>query len=328
MRPEDFMRRLAFIRYLYSNGVEQSRQPLPMGASSVLTLHDSVEMFLQLAAEHVNAGADKRTDFDKYFVLIDNALGGTKLFGKASMLRLSTARVGLKHYGNLPAQQDIESYRSSVTSFFEDNTSLVFGVDFKNISMADLVQSANAQANLKEATDLMAQGRYGEALQKIALAFDHLTRDYEDSKRGGHRRSPFYFGQSLTFETSFHMGVKDRKLASFIDKVQESVKALQSAVRILSLGLDYRRYVKFNELVPKVVWMLDGSVHVLERSNLLRTEEDCRFCFDFVIEAAIRLQEFDFELEDPLRERMQQAQALQAQQEGATGQDEQQTGIS
>jgi hypothetical protein len=316
MRPEDFMPRLAFIRYLYTNGVEQSPQPLPMGASSVLTLHDSVEMFLQLAAEHTNAGADKRTDFDKYFVLINQVLPATKLFGKASMLRLNTARVGLKHHGILPAQQDIESFRSSVTTFFEDNTPLVFDIDFKNISMVDLVQSANAQASLREATDLMANGQYDGALPKIALAFNHLTRDYERSKRGRRRYSPFYFE---------HQSLLDE---SFTGSVKESIEALQNAVRILCLGLNYRRFTKFDWLTPRVYWMYGGNVQVNPPPHPPVTEEDCRFCFDFVIEAAIQLQEFDYELEDPWREQMRQVQAAQAQQEGATGQEEQQTGIS
>lgn len=48
------MRRLALIRYLYNNGVQQSREPEPLGLVSILTFHDSIELFLQLAAERLN----------------------------------------------------------------------------------------------------------------------------------------------------------------------------------------------------------------------------------------------------------------------------------
>lgn len=312
MRSEDCMPRLAFIRYLYTGGVDQSHRPWPLSTSALLTFHDSIELFLQLASEHLNAGATKRTEFEQYFALLDAALPGAKLAGKAAMVRLNNARVGLKHYGNRPSQGDIESYRSAVTSFFEDNTPLVFGVDFGTISMVDLVQSANAQASLREAADLMEQSRYDEALQKVAAAFAHLTRDYEQSKRGGRWRSPFFFGQSLTFESAFSLGLRGDKLGTFVDKVKESVEALQGAVRILSLGLDYRRYSKFAWLTPHTAWMAGGNLHVTGVPHPPVSEEDCRFCFDFVIEAAMRLQEFDYELEDPWRAQMQQMQAQQA----------------
>jgi hypothetical protein len=141
------------------------------------------------------------------------------------------------------------------------------------------------------------------------------------------RYSPFFFGQSLTFESALHIGLHRDKLGTFVDKVRESIQALQGAVRILSLGLDYRRYSKFDWLTPRVHWMIDGSVKVTAPPHPPVSEEDCRFCFDFVIEAAMRLQEFDYELEDPWREQMQQmqqAQAAQAQQADSAGKGEQQ----
>ena len=45
------MGRLALIRYLYIQGVDQSEQPEPMALLSILTFHDAVEMFCHLACE-------------------------------------------------------------------------------------------------------------------------------------------------------------------------------------------------------------------------------------------------------------------------------------
>jgi hypothetical protein len=41
--------RLAFIRFLHHQGVQQSRLPEPQSSASVMTLHDAVEAFLLLA---------------------------------------------------------------------------------------------------------------------------------------------------------------------------------------------------------------------------------------------------------------------------------------
>lgn len=47
------VRRLAFIRFFYGQGLEQAGRPQPMAATALLSFHDAVEMFLLLAAEHL-----------------------------------------------------------------------------------------------------------------------------------------------------------------------------------------------------------------------------------------------------------------------------------
>lgn len=56
MRIEDATKRLAIIKYLYNVAVEQSMKPEPICSTSVLTFHDSIELFLELAAEHLDKG--------------------------------------------------------------------------------------------------------------------------------------------------------------------------------------------------------------------------------------------------------------------------------
>jgi len=81
--------------------------------------------------------------------------------------------------------------------------------------------------------------------------------------------------------------------------VIRSIEALQEAVKFLSLGLDYRRYVKFRLLTPYVVRFGEKyKVIGTKRSpKWIPTAEDVHFCIDFIIESALTLQEFDFEVE-------------------------------
>lgn len=39
--------RLGFVRYLYQLALQQSEQPEPMATASVLTFHDSADLFMQ-----------------------------------------------------------------------------------------------------------------------------------------------------------------------------------------------------------------------------------------------------------------------------------------
>lgn len=170
MDPEVIVRRLAFIQYLFHVAVEQSKQAEPLAAASLLSFHDSVELFMQLASEHLNVGK-KEVRFMEYFELLKLPNGET-LSDKESIRRLNNARVALKHDGILPSKFEIDALRASVTSFFETNTQLTFGLEFRSVSMLNLVQCKEAKVNLEEADKLIVEGKYEDALDKIAVAFN------------------------------------------------------------------------------------------------------------------------------------------------------------
>lgn len=300
MLHESFMERLAFVRYLYSMAVEQSQQPEPMGAVAILTFHDSVELFLQLACEHLNV-TNKITQFIDYWDPLDQKLTGATLAQRISMKRLNNARVSLKHHGTLPSMRAIEGFRASTTNFFEDNTPLIFGLEFGSISMAKLVKCAEARSSLEEAKKLIQEGKKEEAINKTAVAFAQLAADYEKRGHTWYGVSPFSFGEDLRFEAGYSAGIQDQKIASFVDKTNRRIEALQKVVKVLSLGLDYRRYVKFVRLTPHVTRFPGRARGDRYEIAILKTQplslEECQFCFDFVIETAIHFQNFELGVE-------------------------------
>lgn len=298
------VKRLAFVRYLYQSGLGQSHAAAPMSCASVLSWHDSVELFLQVASEHLNVGSGQ-PGFMDYWDLLNRKLSPSELGQRESMRRLNKARVALKHHGTFPSTLDIEAFRASVTAFYQDNTPLVFAISFDDVSLVDFVGPESARETLRAAQQLIAETQTLNALDNIALAYDEMIRDYETRKRDTSYRSPFYFGQDLSFHSSVFMGLggnlgsDERRLAEFIDRVKESVEAMQGAMKVLALGIDYRKYSRFKMLTPYLSHTLGGGVHVHRRFK----EEDkpsveaARFCLDFVIESALALAEYDYTLE-------------------------------
>ena len=67
------IQRLSFIKYIFSMGLNQSHQPDPLNSISILSFHDSVELFLQLSLEKLDISkADVK--FMKYYELINDKL--------------------------------------------------------------------------------------------------------------------------------------------------------------------------------------------------------------------------------------------------------------
>jgi hypothetical protein len=298
MSSEFMLRKLAFIRYLYTTAVEQSRLPEPLSASSILTFHDSVELFLQLICIKLEVSKDD-LDFMSYWKKLVSKLPNNANLGKEEEMRLlNKARTQLKHQMTMPSKDAIESARFNVTAFFQEYTSLIFGIEFDNVSMSNFVQYMPARDNLNQAGVLMNEGKFEDALDLIALAFPMIIDDYENRKRSKYGQSPFFFGKSLTFHSSLSMNISDKKMKEFVDIVKSSIESMQEAIKVLSLGLDYRRYSKFHLLTPIITKTLTGYTRASNIREKSLTIEDCIFCYNFVIESAIRIQDFDFDAEE------------------------------
>jgi hypothetical protein len=298
LNSDIIIKRLALIKYLYKIGIEQSKQSETIASFSILLLHDSIEMYLKLLAEHLNINSDK-------FSFLDYWKNIPALTLKESMRNLNSRRVNIKHKGLLPSKADIEISRVNSTDFFEQNTLTQFGVDFKDISLFSLINYENVRKHLEESQKALDENKIETCIETVAIAFDELISLYEDSKSSYYGNSPFYFGKDFTFLNSFHMGIgRDRdnqvgrKLGEFVDKVRDSLDGIQKAVKILSFGIDYKKFVKFKLLTPTVRKTLRGKHAEQVWGKKKWSKENCQYCIDFVLDCSLKLQEFDFDIDE------------------------------
>ncbi len=300
------VRRLAFIRFLYGQGLEQAARPQPLAAAALLSFHDAVEMFLLLAAEYLGVGLDRHTTFDGYWTQID-AQAGIQLSSRNAMRRMNNDRVNFKHHGSIPSATDLDQFRGDVTTFFTDATRAVFDVDFTTIDMIDLVTQREALTRLRNAETQANEGEYVEALALLSEAFEDLLSDYASRKRTTDASTPYTFGPENGFDrfTADYLsrdgagyGMHLKGVGRHLQEVTDSLEAMQRAIRVLAVGLDYRRYARFEMLVPDIVRRFgDGHREVRPSPGLEVGHQDYQFCRQFVIETALHLAELDFDLD-------------------------------
>jgi hypothetical protein len=279
---KDVRRRLAFIRYLHRVGLEQSQQPEPLQSASILTFHDAVELFLHLVFED-RGGGGALPGFNEYWDRIATAAKPVVLGSKVSMGKLNRARVSLKHFGQFPSPGDVEEFRGSVTSFLQDNTRVAFDADFDTFSMVDLVVSNAVREPLQAAEQAIAANDLSNAAIKIATAFRVLL-DENDVARDlvpeqPHRPPPRY-GTPL----------EEQSRATHDQWTGDAVRSLTSAVRVLTLGLDFRRYRRFQRLMPRVGGGIGGEYYVIGGVHP-PSAELCQECLAFVVDCALRVQQ-------------------------------------
>ena len=293
----DIIKRLSFIKSFYQFAREQSKLPPPQNFISVLMFHDSVELFLHLSAEYLDANLDN-INFMKYFNRIDEKLENQNLTQKAAINTLNKERVSLKHYNLYPNPDNIEMHRVNTQNFFNENCPVIFGIEFDEVSLLNLIQDEEVKETLEKAQNEFNDNQYKESLENIAIAFQILLENYEENKKV-YGRSPFDIGSDLEFDMAFRRNYPTELEGLY--SLEKTIQKIQDVLKIIILNLDYRKYLKFRLLTPdKVIYAKNvrfSTIWFSGRGEMDFKKEDVQYCINFVIESALKLYGFDFEID-------------------------------
>jgi hypothetical protein len=311
---QDEASRLAFISYLHHQGVQQASLPEPQSSAAVLLLHDAVEAFLLLAAEHLGAAAPR--EFGQYWDVLSPAklTNGVNLAVKQGMLRLNKVRVNLKHHGVQPGKAAIDQNVADAATFFAANTRLVFDIDYDQVSMADVIEQEKVRELVRKAEAAKADGDHISAIVALSDACELLLRPRRSESW---QPSPLRFGDNIRWwgdgldkvkkalrpsgnGRGIDIHANDRRfLAEHIGAVTETVIALQAAARVTTLGIDYAAYLRFVRLTPAHVDTVNGVRQYRAPKGYVPTEHDVEFCYQFVVSVSLRLTEAHAHLTPP-----------------------------
>jgi hypothetical protein len=287
---------------LYTLGVDQSKKPQPYSWTSILTLHDAVELFLLLTAEYLGISEKSLQElkFSKYWEIINpkqKERSKKELTQRISMEKLNEVRIAFKHHGTEPHLDAINSAKVNVFNFLDENSNNVFGIEFSEISLVDLVGLETARSSLKTAIKQKTSDKES-AIDGIAIAFNQLVDDYVDRKRDSYGRSMFDFIDVGGWDS---IDGSDKRLATVKDAFRDLAYGLEQfneTVKVIVLGFDYRKFLHFEVLTARQIERLNKTYAMRRLERKIEgdlTEEDVQFCIDFVIECAVILKENDFE---------------------------------
>ena len=243
--PTPTMRRLAIVKYLYTQALEQERKGGPLTGLSLLPFHDAVELFLQVAAEtaagthSLTMTSQQRIEFMAYWHAFSKA--GLPLPYEPQMRRFNDARVAVKHKGTLPIQQNIEEFRSAVTAFLTDATPKVFQIAFDSISLSSLVLSDDVRSCLQAAETAIETDQLAEALEEAAKAFHLSLRHCRSYDRQG-LFDPISVVADEVRAQAQYIGDGPRGSLRLFDAVAQMGESLGEAITVLAYHLDYDGY--------------------------------------------------------------------------------------
>ena len=290
-------RRLTLIKYLFNQGVEQSKKTETIAGFSLMQFHDAVEMFLLLVAENLGRQNFQKWEFMKYWQEIPT------LTMAPQMSSMKNIRRNLKHHGAFPSHDDVDECRINVGTFLTDNTKIQFDIEFSDISLVNLVSFEKARGYLKESQEQLKNCNYYQCLLFARQAFIALLKEFENTKENWYH-SIFNIGQEP--RQTYKKVVKaidkkeyDRNIVWF-DDIDKTVKELRNVAKLIAIGVDYKRYALFNAVAPNGWRDTNGVFHVRESEEYFNrmvkaNEELCNMCINFVIDCAVKLQDSDYD---------------------------------
>lgn len=259
-------------------------------------MHDTVELFLCLACEHLNTGKNE-IGFMKYWDILSPKVGSPGLTQRVAMRRLNQARVNFKHHGLMPSEIDFEGFRVATTLFLEENTPTIFGRSFDSVSLVDLVACEAAREHLRAAERQVEEDPKQSALS-CRKAFAEILTEQRNRPRTllgpNWRHSIGSLGYLNIRELKYHAG-DNSVLQNFIDIIVRAVEALEERVELLSFGINGQKFSDFERITP-AVWKSGNEYRFDDRwlrQTPAVTKERAKWCIDFVIEVALTLQASD-----------------------------------
>ena len=292
IEEQELLRRLSFIKYLFTTATEQADKPEPLCIVSILLYHDSIELFLHLACEHHDIDASK-SDFIGYFSLLRTKINLTQT---ETMRRFNKSRVNLKHHGIMVSKADLDSFKISCQNFFVENTKSVFEIEFDDISLVDLVPYKRVKEHLLMAENELKILNYERSINEITLAFWEMIAEYKEGKIERYGKSPtFHFSLGYDLHSSSDMYKMDGKIRDLQESFGRALNNIEKTLDILTLGITYQKFAKFDSITPNYTRTYGGCT-LNKWQDIEYNNDNVKWCFDFVIECCIKLQEYDYKV--------------------------------
>ena len=292
----DQVTRLALARYLLQNAETLIKNPQPFCSLALLSLHDAVEMVLDVVAEAANAPVSAGANFANYWNTLKSLADPVHLPLERQMNRLNRSRVALKHHGQWPNNDQLTTHLDTTKAFIEDVCDSVFATSLSEISLVELIKNEKVRELLRDAQQAIGRNNLRVAFTNAAHG---MLYGLEAMPSFDFPASPLPRQTELR---NLSPGTQDfdsllRPLAKEIDDTfRATISRFRRTIALVSLGIDLSSYNKFEKLTPAVLFFRqEGSA---ERSGIAERAgwrvngqiEDARWCIDFVTNFMLRVE--------------------------------------
>lgn len=276
---------LLLVKYLFQKGQDALGETGPYSAGLAVSLfQDATELMARTIAHQVDANVGRNTSFEALWDAIKAGKKnpeGKELPLKTKALAVNNARVGFKHYGNLPDAAHAARFGADTEQFLDISCKDFLGREFKDISLIDLIWHKEAAEHLRTAQKALSNNSSETVLQECALAFHYLG-------------SPMGALLPRLDNTRFNLsGTAERHLAMLdaaVRGMEQNINGLRNFTMATSLGISLFDYIRFQLVTPRIAVSITGSFQIQWFGGRKAEPENAAFALRFVTDYGVAVE--------------------------------------
>lgn len=163
------LRNLLLSKRMFIEGCNfADRQDAISSGLAISLFQDAIELYIWALIKERNITIKEGASFTANIETIQKS--GITLTHVAKIYELNKARVGFKHYGNLPDQNEANKFQSYVEDFLKSSCREHFDLNYDDLSLSDLINDKEISSYLKEAEQCINLDQTQECVSKAAIA--------------------------------------------------------------------------------------------------------------------------------------------------------------
>jgi len=247
---------------------------------AISMLQDAAELYIWTLVKERNLTTKDQAGFVSNIETLQKA--GVTVPYAAKLLELNKARIGFKHYGNLPAPEEARKHHTYVEDFLRSAMLEHFAIKFDDLSLVDLIADAEIKQHLQAAEKQFQLGSFRECVEDLAKAkvtlFGKLNRyvpKVDSCLRDTDRILNRIDGVNNVNSFAY--------LAEYLGTIRET-----SLVALLRLPLNDYNFLRTN--LPSASKTVGGTWY-MNHNRSQYSEAECRRASTCIINLCVRLEQ-------------------------------------
>lgn len=242
----------------------------PVSAGIAISMfQDAVEIYVWTLIKERNVTTKDQSGFVSNIEAVQKA--GINMPFSAKLLELNKARVGFKHYGNLPASAEAGKFRAYVEGFLQTAMIEHFGARFDELSLVDLVADSQIRQHLRLAEVNIAKTSLREAAEELAKAKTLL------------------FGELNQYIPRVDSQLRDADRAPISTSLSDFLSALREVTLVALFRLPLQDYNLLKANLPSAVQSESGVWYLYHHSDPY-TAAECTRAISCVVNLSIQIE--------------------------------------
>lgn len=297
-------RRLLLSKNIYLHGLGHSRANSPLDKMiAIHNFHNALEIVLRSIFLHHEIRPEKQLniDFESMLNEIDShekfRQNNIKLPYRQELRNLNQVRNMVQHHAVEPEASTIDDWRVFTNRFLIKAFKTYFNEDFDELTSTNFIECDGLKRLLLIGYELQEKHQYLESVIAAKLAFIYASYSIQRFLPSDGLNSDFFVISSISSELRRLDLRLSGKVEDIIRKIYDKISESQRYSAIISSGVSFYDYKRYEELTPSITLTLSGSYVVQMGPNFNPDSESSSWVLSFVEQAIIKWQLAGIKLE-------------------------------